>query len=49
MSRRGLARRSEPDSDFFDEAPMPWLNDSISSSRSSPVSSSTGWYDPVSS
>ena len=38
-----------PASDFLDEAPMPWLNDSISSSRSSPVSSSTGWYDPVSS
>jgi NAD(P)-dependent dehydrogenase (short-subunit alcohol dehydrogenase family) len=36
-------------SDFFDEAPMPWLNDSSSSSRSSPVSSSTGAYEPVSS
>src|SRR3954454_19178175 len=36
-------------SDFFDEAPMPWLKDSISSSRSSPDSSSTGAYEPVSS
>ena len=35
--------------DFFDEAPMPWLKDSISSSRSSPDSSSTGAYEPVSS
>src|SRR6476659_8868769 len=36
-------------SDFLDEAPMPWLKDSISSSRSSPDSSSTGAYEPVSS
>src|SRR6478735_4965276 len=43
------ASAGAPASDFLDEAPMPWLNDSISSSRSSPVSSSTGWYEPVSS
>ena len=36
-------------SDFLDDAPMPWLRDSISSSSSSSDSSDTGAYDPVSS